>query len=316
MENCRQKIPDLIRRCSVIAGPTASGKTDLALSWALLNQAEIVCVDSMTLYRGMDIGTAKPDPAIQEKIPHHLLDLLDPTQDANAGWWLDIATNTIADILSRGRRVVLVGGTALYFQLLFFGMADAPPRDEGVRSRLELELSQSGPGVLHTRLATLDPVASSRIHPNDGRRIVRALEVSELTGKPLSSFQSQWTKPGPEGPVGPEKWVWLSWPRTILRERIHSRTAQMIRGGWLEEVRALDRLYPQWAKGPSQAVGYAALREVCRGRQSLGEAEKRITEGTCQVAKRQETWFRAMHWLEPMICPDSLSHPMESNAKC
>jgi tRNA dimethylallyltransferase len=290
----------------VIAGPTSSGKTDLALAWAQKHQAEIVCVDSMTLYRGLDIGTAKPDRATRDLVPHHLLDLLDPTQEANAGWWLDLAGKTIVEILGRGKRVILVGGTALYFQLLFHGMAEAPPRDDLLRARLELELSRTGPGILHARLAGVDPLSASRIHPNDGRRLIRALEVAELTGKSLSSFQSQWTDIKPSGPVGPEKWMWLSWPRETLRERIRLRTLQMIRDGWLEEVRGLDRVYPTWAKGPSQAVGYARLREVCQGMISLEEASRKITEGTCQVAKRQETWFRAMKWLEPVKCPDGM----------
>jgi tRNA dimethylallyltransferase len=292
-----------VRRCSVIAGPTGSGKSELAISWARKSGAEIVCVDSMTLYRGFDLGTAKPGPAIRAEIPHHLLDLLDPGEDASAGWWFDLARQTIQSILGEGKKAILVGGTALYFQLLFHGMAQAPPRSDVIRRRLEEEALAEGPLEFHKRLAEKDPTAAKRIHPNDSRRLVRALEVLELTGETITKFQAQWGREVPEGPEGDERWVWLAWPRNLLRERIALRNREMIQGGWMEEVRDLKARYGEWGKTASQAVGYCQLMDVVHGKLSLPEAERKIIEGTCQVAKRQETWFRSMSMLTPLICP-------------
>lgn len=296
----------LVRHCSVIAGPTGSGKSALAMRWARQAGAEIVCVDSMTLYRGFDIGTAKPRAEDLAEIPHHLINKLDPDQDANAGWWLDLARGTLETLLSRGRRVILVGGTGLYFQLLFRGMAEALPKSEEIRQRLEQEATESAPSVLHSRLRRHDPQAAARIHPNDSRRIVRALEVFELTGQTITHFQTQWSNAsgGDEMvPVGQERWVWLNWPRQELRHRIALRTREMISAGWLEEVRLLQQRFGTWGKTAGQAVGYSLLRQVVGGEMSLPDAERKITEATCQVAKRQETWFRAMKMLTPIHCP-------------
>jgi tRNA dimethylallyltransferase len=260
----------------------------------------------MTLYRGFDIGTAKPPAEDLAEIPHHLINKLDPNEDANAGWWLDLARGTLESLLSRGRRVILVGGTALYFQLLFRGMAEALPKSDEIRQRLEGEAIESGLSRLHTRLSRHDPQAAARIHPNDSRRIVRALEVFELTGQTISQFQTQWSSASDANemvPIGQEKWIWLNWPRQQLRHRIAQRTREMISAGWLEEVRQLQQRFGNWGKTAGQAVGYLLLRQVIGGEMSLQEAERKITEGTCQVAKRQETWFRAMKMLTPIHCP-------------
>lgn len=277
----------------------------MALDLARETGAEIVCVDSMTLYRGFDIGTAKPAASELALIPHHLFDLLNPDEDANAGWWLDLAKETLQAILSRGKRAILVGGTALYFQLLFQGMAEAPPKSGPVRKDLEERVAESGPAALHKYLAVVDPTAAARIHPNDARRIIRALEVFQLTGQGISQFQTQWDRLYGEAgskPVGDERWVWLSWPRELLRQRIARRTREMIGAGWLEEVAFLEGRFGTWGKTAGQAVGYAILRRVLRGELKMEEAERKIIEGTCQVAKRQETWFRSMRMLAPIMC--------------
>ena len=303
MLTAKESVLPLLQQCTVIAGPTGSGKSALALALARETGAEIVCVDSMTLYRGFNIGTAKPGPSDLAQVPHHLIDLLNPDEDANAGWWLDLARETLQSILVRGKKAILVGGTALYFQLLFQGMAEAPPKSEAARNELEASVVEMGAPALHQRLAVVDPAAAARIHPNDARRIVRALEVFQLTGRGISQFQTQWDRHSVEpicGPTGGEHWVWLSWPRESLRQRIANRTREMITGGWLEEVAFLESRYGTWGKTAGQAVGYAILRRVFRGELKLEEAERKIVEGTCQVAKRQETWFRSMRMLTPL----------------
>lgn len=303
MLTAKESVLPLLRRCTVIAGPTGSGKSALALAVARQTGAEIVCVDSMTLYRGFDIGTAKPVPAELAQVTHHLLDLLNPDEDANAGWWLDMAREILRSIMAKGKRAILVGGTALYFQLLFQGMAQAPPKSDAVREELEARVAELGAAAMHQRLAVVDPLAAARIHPNDARRIVRALEVHQLTGRGISQFQTQWDRNSVEpscGPMDGERWVWLTWPRETLRQRIAKRAREMINAGWLQEVASLEGRFGTWGKTAGQAVGYAILRRVLRGELKLEEAERKIVEGTCQVAKRQETWFRSMRMLTPL----------------
>ena len=313
MSIAKESALHLLRQSTVIAGPTGSGKTAMAIGLALQTGAEIICVDSMTLYRGFNIGTAKPTPSELALVPHHLINLLDPDEDANAGWWLDTAREVLQSIFSRGKKAILVGGTALYFQLLFQGMAEAPPKSDQVRKELEDLVAGIGSVALHQRLASVDPAAAARIHPNDARRIIRALEVFQLSGKGISQFQTQWDRNLNETalkPVGDERWVWLSWPRELLRERIAKRTGEMVAAGWLEEVAGLADKFGTWGKTAGQAVGYAVLRQVLGGELKIEDAERKITEGTCQVAKRQETWFRSMRMLEPIRCHEKHS-PME-----
>src|SRR5437763_664579 len=168
----------------ILTGPTGSGKTELGLELAERLGAEIVCMDSMTLYRGLDVGTAKPTAAERARVPHHLIDVLDPWESANVAWWLDRAAAACADIRSRGRRPLLVGGTPFYLKAVLYGLFDAPPLDRDLRSALEAEAMRVGPAAFHDRLRAVDPAAAARLHPNDVRRVVRALEVWQLTGKP------------------------------------------------------------------------------------------------------------------------------------
>src|SRR5262245_55597325 len=185
-------ILDIYPQTLILTGPTGSGKSRLALDLAEGLDAEIVSMDSMALYRRMDIGTAKPTPDDRRRVPHHLLDVLDPWESASVAWWLERATACCRDITSRGKRPLFVGGTPLYLKALLYGLFDGPPADEAIRRRLSKEAA-SGES-LHARLAAVDPVSAARLHPNDVRRVIRALEVWELTGRPISAWQTQWKK--------------------------------------------------------------------------------------------------------------------------
>src|SRR5438132_10210445 len=176
-------LPAPFENALVLTGPTGSGKTDLGINLAQRLNAEIISMDSMALYRRMDIGTAKPTPAQRAVVPHHLVDVLDPWESASVAWWLDQAKQCVGEIEARGKRVLFVGGTPLYLKALMCGLFDGPPADPGIRRRLAAEADSGGPAVLHRRLADVDPVCAGRIHPHDVRRTVRALEVFELTGK-------------------------------------------------------------------------------------------------------------------------------------
>ena len=179
----------------ILTGPTASGKTALALDLAERLDAEIVALDSMTVYRGMDIGTAKPTAAERARVPHHLIDVLDPWESLTVAWWLEHATAACRDITSRGKRPLFVGGTPFYLKALLHGLFPGPPADEELRRALESEAASTGVAALHARLAAIDPKTAARLHPNDVRRVVRAIEVHTLTGKPISAWQQSWDTP-------------------------------------------------------------------------------------------------------------------------
>src|SRR4051812_29034123 len=180
----------------ILTGPTGSGKSALGVALAERLGAEIVSMDSMALYRGMDIGTAKPTAAERRRVPHHLIDVLDPWESASVAWWLERAAACCRAIEERGKRVLLVGGTPLYLKALLHGLFDGPGRDPAIRERLTREAETTGLQALHARLARVDPAAAARLHPNDLRRVIRALEVWEITGQPISARQRQWPQQG------------------------------------------------------------------------------------------------------------------------
>ncbi|MFQ3592342.1 MAG: tRNA (adenosine(37)-N6)-dimethylallyltransferase MiaA [Gemmataceae bacterium] len=280
--------PDSFRRCLILTGPTGSGKSALALAHAPRLNAEIVCMDSMTLYRGMDIGTAKPSAADRAAVPHHLVDVLDPSESASVAWWLTRAAQAVADIEARGKQALLVGGTALYLKAVLHGLMEAPSADEALRQQLEQEAALHGVEVLHGRLARVDPQAAQRIHPNNIRRVIRALEVYQLTGQPLSHLQSQWNRPIlDEGRI-----LCLTLPRETLYARINARVDAMIAAGLLDEVRRL-RERPI-SREASQALGYKELFAYLDGKVSLEVAIEQIRTRSRQFAKRQLTWFRQL----------------------
>lgn len=291
----------------LIMGPTASGKTGLSLELARRFDCEIVSVDSAQVYRGMDIGSAKPDAQTRARVPHHLIDLLDPTQAYSAARFAVDALAAVADIRARGRIPLLVGGTMLYFRALTHGLSELPAADVRLRRRLEAQAGREGWPALHRRLAELDPVTAARLHPNDQQRIQRALEVIELSGRPMSELLAMGTAPLPP----PFVKIVLNPPdRAQLHRRIALRFHQMMQAGFLDEVAALrgrGDLHPELPA--LRAVGYRQLWGHLDGRYGLEIAVEKGVAATRQFAKRQLTWLRSEKqdalWLDP-DAPDLL----------
>jgi tRNA dimethylallyltransferase len=275
----------------VLTGPTGSGKSRLGIELAEHIGAEIVSMDSMALYRRMDIGTAKPSQADRTRVPHHLIDVLEPWESASVAWWLGHAAECCRAIENRGKRTIFVGGTALYLKALLKGIFEGPPADAQLRRRLEEEAQQRGKDYLHTRLAQVDPATAARLHVNDTRRIIRALEVWELTGRPMSAWQSQWSSE-PAVDDGFPRVLWLDLPRSELYSRIDKRVDAMLAAGLVEEVRQLRELPRALSREASQALGYKELFGYLDGGCSLEAAIERIRMRSRNYAKRQVTWFR------------------------
>lgn len=296
--------PDVFCNALVLTGPTASGKSALGLEVAKRLGAEIVSMDSMALYRGMDIGTAKPTREQRAQVPHHLLDLLDPWDSASVAWWIQRAAAICQDIEARGRRVLFVGGTPLYLKVLLLGLFQGPPADAEVRTRLEAESEQRGARALHDRLNRHDPLTAARLHRNDVRRVIRALEVWELTGRPMSEWQVQWSRnhvsqsvPCSAKSASGQTWprvLWLDLPRAELYARIDARVTFMLQAGLRAETEALRRLPRPLGQGASQALGYKEMLEHLEHGTTLEETVRRIQTRTRNFAKRQLTWFRRL----------------------
>ncbi len=273
-------------RCWVLLGPTASGKTALSLWIGRRNPVEIVSVDSMQVYRGMDIGTAKPSPEGRRQVAHHMIDVVEPEESFSVGRFCRMALEAIEGILARGRRPLLVCGSPLYLKALLWGLFDGPPADPVLRERLRREAERRGVEHLHRRLGRVDAAAARRIAPNDLKRIERALEVYELTGRPISAQQGQFgARPRLDHVI-----VGLRWPRGVLYERIERRVDEMMACGLLEEVRGLaGRFGPQ----ASQALGYKELLGCLRGEEAdLPGQVGLIKRRSRRFAKHQLTWFR------------------------
>jgi tRNA dimethylallyltransferase len=287
----------------ILTGPTASGKSAIAVELAIQLNAEIVSADSMTLYRGMDIGTAKPSATDRACVPHYLIDVLDPWESASVAWWLDRSQEVVADIERRGKTALFVGGTPFYLKALLCGLFPAPPADLDLRRQLEAEAEQGGNEALHARLTTADPVTANRLHPNDVRRVVRALEVWQLTGKPISAWQQQdWFGSSPG--FQPESCLVIDVSRTELYQRIDRRVEAMFAAGWVDEVRRLRGLPRPLSREASVALGYREIGEYLDGKRGLPETIAEVQLRTRQFAKRQLTWFRAMpgvEWVAPKL---------------
>lgn len=291
-----------------VMGPTASGKTALAIDLARRLDGEIVSVDSALVYRHLDIGSAKPDAAERAQAPHHLLDLCDPWQAFSAAEFARAARAAVDDIIARGKRPILAGGTGLYFRALLEGLSPMPPADEATRLQLSAEAAERGWPALHAELATVDPAAAARIHATDPQRIQRALEVYRLTGRPISAWQRM---PG-EGrlPVRTLKLVLAPRDRAVLHQRIERRFDAMLAGGFLDEVRAL-RALPAMATVASplelpavRAVGYRQAWEYLDGTQDAATFRDKAIFATRQLAKRQLTWLRGeldARWFDPHV---------------
>jgi tRNA dimethylallyltransferase len=294
-----------------IVGPTAAGKSGLSLRLARLLDGEIVNADSMQLYRGMDIGTAKLPPAQREGVPHHLLDIWEVTRTANVAEYQRLARRAIDAIHARGRLPIVVGGSGLYVRAVIDNL-DFPGTDPELRKRLEHELAQSGPAALHARLARLDPAAAEAILPGNGRRIVRALEVLELSGRPFSA-----TLPSYEA-VYDAVQVGVEVPRDRLDERITARVAGMWRAGLVAEVRGLAEVGLRDGKTASRALGYAQVLRFLDGHWSQEQAAEQTVKATRRFARRQLSWFRRdprITWLSAGE-PDLAGRAMATIGSC
>lgn len=291
-------------RALILTGPTACGKTALGLDLAERVGGEIVALDSMTVYRGMDVGTAKPTAAERARVPHHLIDVLDPWESLTVAWWLARAEGACAEIAARGKRPIFVGGTPFYLKALLHGLFDGPPADPELRAALEAEAARDGVIALHARLAAVDAKTAGRLHPNDVRRVVRALEVHALTGRPISDWQQTWDTPAfagaPAKPLVTIPGAVLELPRAALYDRINRRVGAMLAAGWLEEVERLRRLPRPLSREARQALGYRELIEYLDNGGDWDATAELIRTHTRQFAKRQLTWFRHLPTLVPV----------------
>jgi tRNA dimethylallyltransferase len=284
-----------------ILGPTASGKSALALALATRLPVEILCCDSMQVYRGLDIGTAKPSAREQAAVPHHLLDLVEPGEPFHAARWAELARAAIAAVTARGRLPVIVGGTGLYFRALVRGLFEAPPSDPALRARHENEARTLGVPALHARLVAIDAEAAARILTNDLVRISRALEIHEQTGVPMTVLHRRAPAPAPLSLYT----VLLDPPLPVLRPAIAARVDSMMAAGFLDEVRAL-RAAGHGATRALAGLGYRQLGEHLDGAIGLGEAVEQIRGATVAYARRQRTWFRKEHATMRVEVPDQV----------
>jgi tRNA dimethylallyltransferase len=293
-------------RVIAVVGPTAAGKSELALRIALAVGGEVVNADSMQLYAGMDIGTAKLTMEQRRGVPHHLLDIWDIRETASVAVYQRLAREVIADIHCRGRVPVLAGGSGLYVRAALDRL-DFPGTDTGVRQRLEAELAAHGPGALHARLAELDPVAAEAILMSNGRRIVRALEVIELSGSPFTATLPRYESLYPAAQIG------LEVDPPLLGERIAQRTAQMFEAGFVAEVARLERAGLREGRTASRALGYAQVLRYLSGEWSLERARTHTIAATRRFARRQRSWFHRdprVSWL-PAGADDLLERALE-----
>ncbi|MBL8863456.1 MAG: tRNA (adenosine(37)-N6)-dimethylallyltransferase MiaA [Planctomycetes bacterium] len=281
---------------TALVGPTASGKSAVALLVAEAAGAEIVSLDALQVYRGLDVGTAKPTAEERARVPHHLIDVADPRERYDVTRFLADLSVALASIRARGRRALFVGGTGFYLRALAEGLFRGPDVDPALRAELEERARRDGPAALHAELVRADPTAAARLHPNDVKRVVRALEVFHQTGRPLSAWQTQWGR----GAGAPRTLVGLSVSVPELDRRIAARAQAMLAAGWPAEavaLRAAGGLGPTAA----QAIGYAEALAVHDGTLTPAEAARRIALATRQFARRQRTWYRKfpdLRWLD------------------
>jgi tRNA dimethylallyltransferase len=273
----------------VIAGPTAVGKTRISLELAEKLGGEIVSADSRQVYRFMDIGTAKPSPEDMRRIPHHMIDVVNPDEEYTVADYGRSAHAAIKSILERGKIPIMVGGSGLYIRAVIDGIFPGPGSDKKIRENLEKEAEINGLSSLYDRLCKVDPAASSRIHPNDKRRIIRALEIYEITGKPISLLQEKGKKK--EASCNTVM-IGLNRPREELYGRIEERVEEIFRQGFVEEVKALlDKGYEENLIS-MEALGYREVIKFLKGEIGLEPAKRKVKQNTCHYAKRQLIWFR------------------------
>ncbi|MFT3687275.1 MAG: tRNA (adenosine(37)-N6)-dimethylallyltransferase MiaA [Phycisphaerales bacterium] len=305
-------------RFPVICGPTAGGKTAAAVALAhLLRErgftAEVITADAYQIYKGMDIGTAKPSLAEREGVPHHLIDLIEPTERFTLDQWLGAAEAKIDELKSRGVIPIVVGGTHLYIKALMEGLFEGPAADPVLRAQLEA----MPPADRRAELERIDPAAAVRIHPNDLRRTVRALEVFRLTGKPITEHQGQWDRPGGARPDA--QLVALNWPTELLNRRINARVKQMMEQGLLDEVRRIAAA-PGFGPQAGEALGYKQLRPLLNGQNqprqsSIEEAIERIKIETRRFGKNQRTWLKRLSLIQGCLAIDASAQTSQQIAQ-
>jgi tRNA dimethylallyltransferase len=286
----------------LILGVTASGKGRLAFDLAQDMDAEVISIDSMKVYRRMDIGTAKPSIEARRRVKYHLIDIIEPSDSFSVGAFRDAALDAAARIKSRNKKVIAVGGTALYIKALLYGLFEGPGTDRNVRAELQEKARLHGLAELHRELTTLDPQAAERINPNDSKRIIRALEVHRITGKPISSLQRQWNGHG-----AARDWtiIGLRREKTEESKRINRRVKEMIEAGLVDEVKSLLAEDKPLSKQARCAIGYAEIIEYLNGKIELEDAVELVKKNTRRLAKNQRTWFKTfadVRWFD--IEPD------------
>ena len=279
-----------LRDAWYLTGPTASGKTKVGLELAERLRAEIISLDSMSVYQGMDIGTAKPTAAERQRVPHHLLDLVPCQEEFSLSQYIELAHREASEIRARGHEVLFVGGTPLYLKSLLRGVFPGPPADWEFRQQIESELATAGVESLHRRLQQVDPLAAAKLHPHDARRIIRALEVQRATGRPLSHAQVHFD----ELPTAACHVFVLDLPRPQLHERIAARVHAMFAAGLVDEVRQLRATQGELSRTAAQAVGYRELWEALTAGRDPEEVVESVIAHTRQFARRQMTWFRSL----------------------
>ena len=281
----------------MIIGVTASGKASTAFQLAKKYNTEIISIDSMKVYKRMDIGTAKASKEKQQQLKYNLIDVVEPSESFSVGSYLDLTDKTIKRLKDQNKPVIAVGGTALYIKTLLFGLFEGPGKDENIRNQLKQRAKIEGSHALHAELTSVDPEAADRIHPNDKKRIIRALEVFQLTGQPISSFQQQFTKPTIR-----DNWTIIGLTREKETEsrRINARVKKMIELGLVDEVKSLLAEPKPLSKQAKAAIGYAEIIEYLNGQIPLDQAIEKIKKNTRHLAKHQRTWFKTfpnVNWI-------------------
>ena len=281
----------------LILGITASGKGRLVFDLANETGAEIISIDSMKVYRRMDIGTAKPPREAQKRVKYHLIDIIEPSDSFSVGMFVDATLAAIEQIKGRNKPIIAVGGTALYIKALLYGLFEGPGTDEQVRAQLQQQAQNEGPQKLHRQLAKIDPAAAERIDPNDRKRIIRALEVYKITGRPISSLQQQFNA---EKTLHNWTIIGLRREKTVESGRINARVKKMIEQGLVDEVKSLLAEDKPLSKQARCAIGYAEIINHLNGQTNLQEACELIKKNTRRLAKNQRTWFKTfknVDWL-------------------
>jgi tRNA dimethylallyltransferase len=305
--NSPTMFPPLVDRAIVITGATASGKSAVAVKLAERLGAEILSLDSIAVYRGMDIGTAKPGPQERQRVPHHLIDLVEPNQEFSVACYLRAAHEKLSEIETGGARAIFVGGTPMFLKAVLRGFDAGPPADWEFRRAVEEDVAQHGIEALYERLRQVDPLAAHQIAPTDKRRMIRALEVARQTGVPLSHRQTQFVQSRPAQQCHVFA---IKRPRDQLHQRINRRVGQMFETGLVDEVRDLLDQYGALSRTASQAVGYREVIEWIRDGGSLEKTLESVAAHTRQLARRQETWFRSFSEVRPLDVSDSCSVDM------